>query len=71
MVATEEYQRMMYYKFLLVSQLLFEYLVRFLGRFRFHDPDSVHNPVHMSVHSDIGGIVENREDYFCSLHPHS
>lgn len=36
--------------------------------FRFYDSDSIHHPVDMRIDSDIGHIVEDREEDFRSFY---
>ncbi|EKD30134.1 MAG: hypothetical protein ACD_78C00145G0001 [uncultured bacterium (gcode 4)] len=45
---------------LLASELLFENLIGLLWSLGSDDADTVHNPVHVGINSDIRRIIEHR-----------
>ncbi len=58
-------------EFLLIGKLLLDNLICLLGKFRFDYSDAVHDPMNMSIYSDIGRIIENGEHYFCGFYADS
>jgi hypothetical protein len=57
--------------FLIFTQELFEFFIRFFWRFGFHDSHSIHHAMNMSIDTDKGHIVEMGEDDFCCFYSDS
>ena len=57
--------------FLRDREFLFDYLVRFFGRFRLYDAEAVQYAVHVRVHADERKVVEYAEHDFGGLDTHS